>query len=97
MIRDGSIVGMSAYYDVTSIENSPNLNLYVVVEGSSYWYEAMSATVGEDYTHYFTKPRDELTFSAGDEVEISLKCTKIATNKITVDDVGVMVEFYYDD
>lgn len=96
MIRDGSIVGISVNYDVTAKTDSPMLKTYVAINDVNKWGEDLDETIANDKEAYFTQARGTDTFSAGDTIDVALMEQLGAPHDITVDDIIIMLEFYYD-
>jgi len=89
MPRAGSIVGISVMYDVTA--SSGALTLNAMVNGTNVWSNALSATVAANKVDSFTQARGTDTFSADNDLEVNFTGTDV-----TIDDVIITLEVYYD-
>jgi len=96
MIRAGSIVGISINYDVTATSGN-TLDLEVYIDAAKVWSNVLDKVAGTDKTAQFTQARGTDTFAAGDVIRVRLSTTGLFIDTINVDEVIVMLEFYYDD
>lgn len=90
MTRAGSIVGISIMYDVTA--TSGTLTLNALVNGTSVWANTLNSTVAAQKVDSFTQARDTDTFSADNDLQVSLT----SSGSHDVDDVIVTLEIQYD-
>ncbi len=94
MIRAGSIVGISINYDITNDPNS-TFRIEVLKNGSVVWNNIINSDVGDDKETKFTQSRGDDNFDSGDTIAVRLNHTGLAIGNIDVNDVVVMLEFYY--
>ena len=95
MIRDGSVVGISANYDIT-VTGGTSFTIDVLKNGSEVWSNEISRTVANNKEEQFTQARGTDTFSAGDTISVGISWGTSSEDQLTINDTIAIIEFYND-
>jgi len=93
MIRAGSITGFSISFECTVLGSSGTLDVEVRKNGSVVWSSELYINATTIYLDYNTQARGTDSFSAGDQIAMSINFKTFAG---TLDDISGLVEIVYD-
>lgn len=103
MKEDGSIMGMTLQYDITSITGTgfgKTLRSEITINGNALLLitQSCTASVGSELTCIADYDRGTYTFNSGDDIQVKMRTQGIGgTSIIDIDDMIMTLNVIYDD